>query len=380
MERNRIKILSLHWGFSLGGVGKYALLINEVSKIAPITIVSVCILNKNWPSDLFGLKWLDARSIYIRSRFDLSWVPNVINTIRRENPDLIMSHGFNGHFVALLTKLLSGHKIHLVCSYHGLYHATTRGRRAFEKSINLFTEHFIRRWTLSTVAVVYFAKDYLVGKKVARDQIHVIHNGIEDERPTAGAREKLRREWNIGPEDVVIAAASRLDPVKGLEYAISAVSELAQTVPGIRFVIIGTGRSEERLKAHVEELGLHNNVIFTGFRADIIDCLAAFDIFVLPSLAEYHSIALLEAMCAGKAIIATDVGGNTESVRDGKEGLIVPPADAHALYDALERLVTDEKLRITLGDNARCRFVTHFTVDVMVQKTAEWFQRCAAMR
>lgn len=374
------KILSIHWGFSLGGVSKYALLIDDVSKAVPIEIVSVCVLDTNWYSDLSGLKRLGARLIPIRSRFDISWLPKVARLTRREKPDLIMSHGFNGHFVSIASTLMAGKRIPRICSYHGLYHATTRGRRVFEKAINLFTEHFIRRRTLGAVAVAQFSKDYLISKKVAGDKIQVIHNGIDDEGPSAEARDKLRREWNVGPDEILIGAASRLDPVKGLKFSINAIAKIASNLPHIRFAIIGSGRSEEQLKNHVNALGLNENVFLPGFRSDIVDCLEAFDIFVLPSLAENHSIALLEAMRAAKAIVATDVGGNTESVRHEKEGLIVPPADSDALADALGRFVADEKLRKTLGDNARRRFVTHFTVDVMIQKTADWFQHCVAMR
>lgn len=380
MKKHRIRILSLYWGFSLGGVGKYALLIKDVPKVAPFTIMSVCILDKRWPSDKPGLERLGARLIPIRSRLDFSWVYKMANLIRKEKPDLIMSHGFNGHFVSWVSSLWAGKRIPRICSYHGLYHSTTHCRRILEKSINIFTEHFIRRRTLGTVAVASFSKDYLVGRNVAIDKIHVIHNGIKDERPSVGAREKLRCEWNVGLDEVVIGAASRLDPVKGLKFAVDSISKLVRTVQDVRFVIIGSGQSEEHLRALVKSLGLHNNVIFTGFRSDIVDCLAAFDIFVLPSLAEYHSIALLEAMCAGKAIVATAVGGNTESVRNEVDGLIVPPADANALFDALKRLVTDEKLRNTLGGNARRRFLAHFTVDSMLAKTADWLQSCAAMR
>jgi glycosyltransferase involved in cell wall biosynthesis len=372
-----IKILSLHWGFSLGGVGKYALLIDKVSKEASLRIMSVCILNKKWPSDLSGLERLGARQIFIRSRFDISWFLKVGKLIRSEKPDLIMSHGFNGHFVSLASTLLAGKRIPRICSYHGLYHATTKERRVFEWIINFFTEHFIRRWTLGTVAVASFSKNYLVDKKVAGHKIHVIHNGIEDERASVDARETLRREWNISSDEVLIGAASRLDPVKGLEFAVDAVAKISRTASNIRFVIIGSGRSEERLAARVKASGISDKVIFTGFRSDIVDCLAAVDIFMLPSLAEYHSIALLEAMRAGKAIIATDVGGNTESVRDGEEGLIVPPANADTLAHGLGRLIADEKLRAVLGENARRRFTTHFTVDVMVIKTAVWLQHCA---
>ena len=375
----RITVISIHWGFSLGGVGQYALMMDKISSVAHIRIVSLCILNKNWISNQAGLEKLNPERILIRSRFDITWVRKVAHFIHRLDPDLIMSHGFNGHFVSWAVAPWSKW-IPRICSYHGRYHAPTRGRRLFEPIINSFTDYFIRRHTSSTVAVAQSSKVQLIDRQVAEKDIHVIHNGIEDLQPSVGAREKLRREWQISHKELLIGAASRVDPVKGLEYAIDAFKDLANTFPSVRLAIIGSGQSEALLKTRVKTFELQNKVMFTGFRSDIIDCLEAFDIFILPSLAEYHSIGLIEAMRAGKPIVATDVGGNTESVRNGKEGLIVPPADTVALADALESLVADKSLRKKLGRNARKRFLTHFTADAMIQKTANWLQSCSALR
>jgi glycosyltransferase involved in cell wall biosynthesis len=96
-------------------------------------------------------------------------------------------------------------------------------------------------------------------------------------------------------------------------------------------------------------------------------------------LAEYHSIALLEAMRAGKAIVATDVGGNTESVRNLKEGLIVPAADVERLVHAIDRMVIDRSLAKKLGEAARERFKDKFTEEIMVRQTAQWLVRCATL-
>ena len=123
----------------------------------------------------------------------------------------------------------------------------------------------------------------------------------------------LFRSWGVQPDDLVIGTVSRLDPVKGLEYLLEAVAIARKSEAQVRVVLVGDGGLRDALEAQVLKLGLKDVVSFAGYRDDIPDCLAAFDIFALPSLAEYHSIGLLEAMRAGLAIIATDVGGNTES-------------------------------------------------------------------
>ena len=206
----------------------------------------------------------------------------------------------------------------------------------------------------------------------------MIHNGISDLEQNLLARARLREEWGIHSGEVLVGIASRFDPIKGIAGLVDAFGRVAGNYPQAKLVLIGAGSLDDALRAQVGSLGLSDRVIFTGFRTDIAACLEAMDVFVLPSLAESHSIGLLEAMRAAKAIIATDVGGNTESVRHEQEALIVPPADGTALAAALERLFDDPALRNRLGQKARARFLDEFTVDRMLGRTAKWLERIAA--
>ncbi len=369
------KVLSLHWGYSIGGVGKYGVLVDKAAHRAGIGIEHVCIRGRNWQVDEETLAELNALEIVLNSRGDFSWLRKLCRHLRAAQPDLILTHGFNGHFVARLLQLGGCFKGDIISSYHGLYHATTRARKWLAPLFNGFTEWHIRR-TLGTVAVAAYSKKYLVGKGVAEDLVTVIHNGIEDRQCAAQAGRRLREEWQLDEGWLAIGIASRLDPVKGIEYLLTAFSRLAEKHARLVLVVVGTGSVERELQAKAQELGLASRVRFTGFRSDIEACLSAFDIFALPSLAEYHSIALLEAMRAGKAIVATDVGGNTESVRHEKEALVVRPADVSGLQDALERLVAQPALRAQLGNAARTRFLAEFSEGVMLDKTADWLGAC----
>jgi glycosyltransferase involved in cell wall biosynthesis len=360
----------------MGGVGKYAQLIDKVPLYAPVQITSLCILGKHWWHDEEGLNDISARKIYIESRLDFSWIARVAIEIDALSPDLIMTHGFNGHCVALVTRFLTQKKSRLICSYHGSYHATTPGRKIFEMVFNAFTEAYIRHVAQACVSVAAFSKKHLVEKGVSPSKVEVIYNGIIDDQPSVTVGKRLRRDWGIGDHEIVIGAASRIDPVKGLQYLIAAFSELCKYRSNLKLVIVGSGIMEQRLNAMINGCGLSDKVIFTGFRADVPACLHIMDIFVLPSLAEYHSIALLEAMRAGKVIVATDVGGNTESVRHLQECLIVPAADAVALAGAIGRIIDDRSLANRLGKSARERFRKHFTDETMVRHTAQWFQEC----
>jgi glycosyltransferase involved in cell wall biosynthesis len=127
------------------------------------------------------------------------------------------------------------------------------------------------------------------------------------------------------------------------------------SLPNARFVIVGQGPLERELRTTAHDLGLDDAVIFTGFRDDVGRIVSDFDLFVLPSLHEGLSLALIEAMLLGKPAIVTNVGGLPEVVRDGEEGFLVPSADPEALAHQIISLVGDRTLLESFGRRARKR-------------------------
>ncbi len=372
-----LKVLSIHWGLSIGGVGKYATLIEQAERYADVEVHSLCILSRGRQVDESTLAALQHKTVLWRdSPWDSRWVAQAVICLQSWQPDLVMSHGFNGHFMLSLLRRKAAITVPAICSYHGEYHATTPLRYLTGFIYTHYTRRYIRKMAFSVVAVAEYCGTFLSDHRVDPEKITVIHNGIEDHEPLGEGRDALRAEWEISDSDVLVGVASRVDPVKGIRYLIEAFKEIAGRFPQARLVIVGTGTLEKDLKQSVDSLGLSERVVFAGFRTDMERCFAAFDIFALPSLAEYHSIGLLEAMRAEKPIIATSVGGNTESVRDGEEALVVPPADSKALAKALDRLLSDEVLRIKLSAAARKRFCGEFTIEQMLEKTADWFMQC----
>ena len=194
--------------------------------------------------------------------------------------------------------------------------------------------------------------------------------------PDNSQRDRLRQEWGVREDEILLGIASRLAPVKGVTFLIEAMGLIKKDGPMPKLVIVGTGTLDQALNEQVKQLGLTHKIKFTGFRSDIDQCLGAIDIFILPSLAENHSIAIIEAMRAKKTIIATDVGGNTESVRHMKEAIIIPPHDSISLAEAIKQLMSDKVLQEKLAAKARDRFLQKFTVETMVRETADWLIDC----
>ena len=365
------KILSLHWGFSIGGVGKYASIIDKVSDYSDVHIKSACILSNDRQVDSNTLNELKDKVIISRSNsLNLNWIKELKQCAAEFEPDLIITHGFNAHFIALTCLPLYAK----VCTYHGDYHANTVQKRILGLFFNRFTEYFISKKTLGCICVARYCKTYLENKNISSNKLTVIHNGINEKNPTSNNREILRQEWSVTEDEILLGVASRLDPVKGISYLIDTFQLLSEKYKNIKLVVIGVGTLEEKLKEQALKHKLQKSNVITGFRNDINDCLNAIDIFILPSLEEYHSIALLEAMRASKQIVATNVGGNTESVRHDQEGLIVASKSSHEIAAAVSKLLENPEKGKELAIAAKKRFSQFFTEKTTVLKTANWLE------
>jgi L-malate glycosyltransferase len=204
----------------------------------------------------------------------------------------------------------------------------------------------------------------------------VILNGVHLDRfrPGAGGAD-LRGALGIGTSDVLVGIAGNFTPVKGHDIFIHAASRLAARDRTIRFWVVGgetfagnKGRGAI-LRALVNDLGLEKCVQFLDHRDNMPVVMDALDILAVPSYMEACSRAILEAMAAGKPVVATNVGGNPELVKDGETGVLVAPRDVAALAEGIMRLSEDPHLRGRMGAAARTRAEADFSVVRQVGQT-----------
>jgi glycosyltransferase involved in cell wall biosynthesis len=165
----------------------------------------------------------------------------------------------------------------------------------------------------------------------------------------------------------VVGTVGVLRPQKAFHVLIEAVARVLPRFPELRLVIGGDGPELGRLEALVDELDVRHAVILAGYRSDVPDLLAAFDIAASSSDFEGSPLAVIEYMDAGKPIVATRVGGVPDLIEDGVHGLLAPPGDAAALAQALERLLADRELAGRLGAAARERRLAELSFDNTVR-------------
>lgn len=174
-------------------------------------------------------------------------------------------------------------------------------------------------------------------------------------------REQIIDSSRIKNSTFLAATVARLHPQKGHVYLLQAIFEIVKEIQDIHFLFVGDGPISSDLTNLISNLQLNDYVNMTGMYPDVLNILAVSDVFVLPSIYEGLPNSVMEAMAAGVPVIATDVGGTLELIEDGKDGILVQPADPAALADAITTLYYDHDLGQRLAKSAREKIVTDFS-------------------
>lgn len=207
------------------------------------------------------------------------------------------------------------------------------------------------------------------------ENVFTIANGVDMRRfqvQVDGAA--LRVELGLPADSRLLLTVGRLTKQKGQWHLIDAAVRVVNAYPSAHILIVGTGELDEPLKALARSAGLAENIHFLGQRSDIPRLLAACEIFVLPSLWEGLSIALLEAMAAGKPIVTTAVSGSNEVLQHGQTGHLIPPGDSSALAEALRHTLADPEAARRMGLAAQAYVEANYSARKQAHAHAELYR------
>lgn len=284
--------------------------------------------------------------------------------LRANQPDLIHSHLWAANVVARVAGRLVG--VPVVSSIHNPDHepdawadgAAVSGRkRLAAKSIDRWTARFGSQRMIAVSDYVKHSAHRHLG--FALDRIDLVYNPIDLDslsKPADKSRSEILRECGLPPEALLLLNVARVSPQKGLIYAVRALPRILEAFPNAHLVSVGATTDPawlEQLTREAESTGVAGHVHILGTRRDVQDFLAACDLFIFPSLYEGLGIALIEAMAAGCACVASSAGPITEIIQHDRDGVLVPPADEKSLADAVCALLADEERRKRLGEAAR---------------------------
>jgi glycosyltransferase involved in cell wall biosynthesis len=245
----------------------------------------------------------------------------------------------------------------------------------------------VQKWACGMADIVLVnaaaIRDWLVQQGLAERKIRVVYNGVDVETfQAAGTGKAFRLELGIPLQTPIVTMLARLDPNKGLDYFLRAAPGILERRPDTHFVVVGETLAFEKgagatfddtqgreFVRRATELGITDHIHFVGERSDVAAILSATTVSVLPSTSEGLSNTLLESMAAGSAVVATNVGGTPELIRDGREGLLVPPCDSHAIVEAVSSILEDDSLARRLSAQGLKRVRTSFSFEETTRQT-----------
>jgi glycosyltransferase involved in cell wall biosynthesis len=214
-----------------------------------------------------------------------------------------------------------------------------------------------------------------IGHFIPQGKIALLHNAIHKPGPPSGSREIVLEKLGVRSHARLLVSLGRLHRLKGFDVLIAAFREVAGLFPDAVLLIGGVGEESARLRQQIDSLGLSGRILLPGLVHNVHDLLAACDIYVNSSHWEGLPMTLLEAIAHGKPMVATDVGGNSEVVRDEVTGLLVPPDDPAALAKAMGRMLSDERLRTRASLAAKELFVKEYTIEPHCLKLTGYYRQ-----
>ncbi len=308
----------------------------------------------------------------MRGEADVAAAWKIRRLLVRSGYDLVHAHTSHAHTLAVMAAL----------------GRTTKVIIARRVDFSIFRRSFFGlnrlkyRWGIDRIiSVSDKIKEVLVRDGVRPQLVTTVHSGVDPARfPEAETPGPLPADLPVPADAPLVVNTAHLTPHKGQIHLIRAFPEVLRAAPAAKLLIVGQGELRDELQAEIDRLHLRESAFLTGFRTDIGAILAHCAVYVMPSIEEGLGTAVLDAFLCALPVVASRAGGIPEMVRDGHNGLLVPPADPHALGAAIVRLLADPSLRRTLGRAARETVLTRFTNEHMVRGTLAVYRDVLAER
>ena len=293
-------------------------------------------------------------------------------TLRKSRYSLIHTHASKDLWILVPALFISSNKTPLFLTKHvgsGIVKKDYLHKRLYKRVNRLF-------------AISNVIKNNLIETcPVNPDRISILPNGVDVIRfnPETVDREKIRKEFNIKTNEIVLGMLARFTPGKGHEEFLQAANDLNKNYDNLKYLIVGeSSRGEESYTEYIRELAEKyniKNVIFTGFRSDTADVLTAMDIFVFPSHSEAFGIALIEAMAMKKPSVCTNSDGVLDIAVDNETSLLFQKRNYIDLKEKLVKVINSKELRIELGENARQRVIDYFNIEKLTDLVIDSYNK-----
>jgi glycosyltransferase involved in cell wall biosynthesis len=329
--------------------------------------------------DIRRLTQVPVDMLPMRRLTDPRGLPRLLRYLREQRADLIHTQLLSSNILGGMAGKLLG--IPVVSTQH-MYDAPAKRTRSYWRRQLMWW--VMRHCHDRVIAVSEGTRQHHMRMgRLAPDQVVTLYNGIDLSAFTPGletSRQATRQALGIAPDAPLLITVAVLRPAKGIQYLLEAMPSILEAMPETRYLVVGSGDDEDRLKGLVMRYGLADRVVFTGARRDVPVLLSASDLFVLPTLDEALPTVLAEAMAAQKPIVASGVGGVPEMVEHGRNGLLVPPADPSSLAHACLRVLQNPDQAGAMACAGRQTVEQRFNIQRQVRRLADLYEQVLAER
>lgn len=292
------------------------------------------------------------------------------NIIRENNISIIHAHKIGSNLWGSIFGNLFG--IPVISHFHAHH-------KSLEDLAFLAAARIIGSLSRNIISISEFERQRLIVEEgIPSSKIVTIYNGIDYEKYQRKANDELRKQLGIEPGSSVVGIVAAFREQKNHELFILAANEIFKKNQKVMFVLIGDGVTREKIEKMVSDLGITNNVIFTGARRDVPDILSIIDVGVLSSHWEGLPLAVLEYMAASKPVVSTDVSGLSEVIENGVNGFLVPAGNFQALAEKINLILENKALASEMGKNGFSTVKYKFSEEVMMSRVKSLYNETLA--
>lgn len=368
MPNKKIKVLFAIGNLNMGGAEK--LVTNQLKNLDKKRFeLHLCTLfphgRHNYADLLAGLPDVSYRQFHFKGPRDMvSWL-KVFLFLRRQRFDIICTHLFEANFIIRFLNLCLGVKTVFIFE-HNIY---------WQKQ---WWKILADKWLAKKTAKIFVDSQAILDftakqEKINREKFAILPYPIELIEKKDYNVSKIKQEFGLPPDSFVVGSVARFVKQKGQIYLLKAAAKILEKIkqPNVYFLLVGYGPMEAELRQLAQSLNIKSRVIISSAK-DIKEVLPIIDVYVISSLWEGQPIAMLEAMAAGRPVVATKVGGIPEILVAGKNGLLAEPKDENSLAEKIAALLEDKVLGASLGQEARLT-AAGFSLPVYIKKLEEYF-------
>jgi len=305
-------------------------------------------------------------SLPYNSKSKKLWISTINKIVKEHKIDVILIHNSKAHTLCIMHSLLYRSKIPMVF---------------FRTLIKKVDTNPLRKWKYNykhlkkLVCVSQAVVDVLKPAIKDHSRLSIVGSATDiNEFPKKKATGLLLREFNLPEDTILIGNISAFVPFKDHYTFLNAAKIIKAKKPNVKFVLVGKGEMEDEIKGYAKQLGLENDIIFTGFRKDIPEIFPEFDVFMFTSKLEPTGGVLLEAYNCHVPIVATNYGGIPEVVIHNETGILCEKENAQAFAEAALKIIEDKALGEQLVANGEKHLLANFTKEIIAEKMLKELQ------